>query len=88
MSAGLSPENESFIEQVVAAGVFPDRVHALDEAVALLKRRQEILAKIDRGTEQLANGDYVEFDDNGLRKFFDDLQARGRARYEQSVKRQ
>jgi Sec-independent protein secretion pathway component TatC len=44
MSSDLSPESEQFIQQVVAAGLFPDRGRALDEAVGLLKRRQELLA--------------------------------------------
>ena len=53
MSTGVSPENELFIQQAVAAGVFSDREHALDEAVGLLKSRQSILAHIDEGTRQL-----------------------------------
>jgi hypothetical protein len=87
MSSGLSPENELFIQQAVSAGVFPDREHALDEAVGLLKNRQGILAHVDEGTRQLRNGDFVEFDQAGLRKFFDEIQARGRTRYEESQKR-
>ena len=87
MSTGLSPENELFIQQAVAAGVFPDREHALDEAVGLLKSRQSILAHIDEGTRQLREGDFVEFDQDGLRGFFDEVQSRGRKRYEESQKR-
>jgi Arc/MetJ-type ribon-helix-helix transcriptional regulator len=86
MSTGLSPENELFIQQAVAAGVFSDREHALDEAVGLLKSRQGILAHIDEGTRQLREGDCVEFDQDGLRKFFDEIQERGRRRYEESRK--
>ena len=33
MSTSLSPENEQFLQQAVAAGTFPDREHALEEAV-------------------------------------------------------
>jgi hypothetical protein len=84
MSTGLSPENELFIQQAVAAGIFPGRGRALDEAVDLLKSRQSILAHIDEGTRQLHEGDCVELDQNGIRGFFDELQARGRKRYEES----
>lgn len=87
MGTGLSPENELLIQQAVAAGVFPDRKHALDEAVGLLKSRQGILAHIDEGTQQLREGDFVEFDQACLRKFFDEIQTRGRTRYEESQKR-
>ncbi len=44
MATDLSPKNEQFIQQAVACGTFPDRGRALDEAVELLKRRQELLA--------------------------------------------
>ena len=86
MSADLSPENEQFIQRVVAAGLFPDRGHALDEAVGLLKRRQELLAQIEEGTSQLQSGDFVEYDQEELRRFFEEVQAQGRTRYEASQK--
>ncbi|MGA2258380.1 MAG: hypothetical protein ABSG53_27260 [Thermoguttaceae bacterium] len=86
MNTELSPENELFIRQAVAAGVFSDREHALDEAVGLLKNRQSILAHIDEGTRQLREGDYIEVDQGGLRGFFDEIQTRGRRRYEESRK--
>ncbi|MEI8373782.1 MAG: hypothetical protein WCJ35_13220 [Planctomycetota bacterium] len=87
MNTNLSPENESFIQESVAAGVFSDREHALDEAVGLLKSRQRVLAHIDEGTRQLREGNFVEFDQDGLRNFFDEIQASGRRRYEESLKR-
>lgn len=86
MGAELSPENEQFIQQLVSAGTFPDRKDALDEAVGLLKRRQALIAHIDEGTRQLRSGDFVEFDEDGLRQFFDEVQVQGRARYDASQK--
>ncbi|MGA2067290.1 MAG: hypothetical protein ABSG86_20130 [Thermoguttaceae bacterium] len=88
MSNDLSPENEQFIQQAVTAGVFPDRRQALDEAVGLLKKRQELLGHIEEGTEQLRNGDFVEYDQEGLRHFFDEVQAQGRARYQATQRQQ
>ena len=87
MSTSLSPENELFIQESVAAGVFPDREHALDVAVGLLKSQQGILAHVEEGTRQLCEGNFVEFDQDGLRNFFDKLQSSGRKRYEESLKR-
>ncbi len=84
MSADLSPENEQFLQQAVSAGVFPDRKHALDEAVSLLKRRQELIAHIEEGTRQLRSGDFLECGQEGLRELFDEIQAQGRARYDAS----
>ena len=84
MSADLSPENEQFLQQAVSAGMFPDRKHALDEAVCLLKRRQELIAQIEEGTQQLRSGDFLECGQEGLRQFFDEVQTQGRARYDAS----
>ena len=86
MSTDLSPENEQFLQQVVAAGVFPDRGQALDEAVGLLRRRQELLAHIEESTQQLRSGDFLEFDQEGMRRFFNEVQTEGLARYEASRK--
>ena len=88
MSSDLSPESEQFIQQLVAAGLFPDKGRALDEAVSLLRRRQELLCHIEEGTQQLRSGDFIEYDQEGLRRFFDEVQAQGRARYEASQKQQ
>jgi Arc/MetJ-type ribon-helix-helix transcriptional regulator len=86
MSSHLSPENEQFINHAVEIGLFSDRDQALDEAVELLKRRQQILDRIDEGTRQLHKGEYTEYDEKGLRKFFDEVQSEGRKRYDASLK--
>jgi Arc/MetJ-type ribon-helix-helix transcriptional regulator len=86
MSDDISPQNEHFIREVVKSGRFRDRGQALDEAVQLLKKRLELLQHIDEGTRQLAAGDYAEYDEKGLREFFDDVQRQGRMRYEASKK--
>ncbi len=84
MSTGLSPQNEQFIERLVARGVFHDRAEALDEAVELLRRRQELLDHIDQGTRQLRSGEGIEIrGEEELRAFFDGIQAEG-MRHQQS----
>lgn len=82
MNTDLSPENEQFIQHVVECGTFHSRGEALDEAVALLKRRQWLLEHIDEGTRQLEAGEYTDYDEEGLRRFFDEVQAEGLKRYE------
>ena len=37
---------------------------------------------VKEGFGQLDRGEGIELDDAGLRQFFDDVQSRGRARYE------
>jgi Arc/MetJ-type ribon-helix-helix transcriptional regulator len=83
MSLGLSPHNEQFIEQVVARGDFHDRGQALDQAVELLRRRQELLDHIDEGARQLRGGEGIELHgDEELRAFFNRIQAEGMQRYQ------
>lgn len=84
MSADLSPQNEQFIEQVVARGAFHDRTQALDQAVELLRRRQELLDHIDEGTRQLRSGEGIEIrGEDKLRAFLDRIQTEGMERYQQ-----
>ena len=83
MSSDLSPENEQFIRHAVACGRFEDRGQALDHAVDLLKKRQDLLEHIDEGTRQLRGGEGIELHgEDELRQFFDDLQAEGMKRYQ------
>lgn len=83
MSTDLSPHNEQFIDQVVARGDFHDRTQALDQAVELLRRRQELLDHIDRGAGQLRRGEGIELHgEEELRAFFSRIQTEGMQRYQ------
>jgi len=73
MQVELSPENVAFLQSQVAAGRFDSGESALNAAIGLLKKRSELLAKIDRGIEQFNNGQYIELDEEGLEKFFNEL---------------
>ncbi len=84
MSSDISPENERFIQHAVETGLFQDRGSALDAAVGLLKRRAELLEHIDRGTHQLRTGQCADYDEERLRRFFDEVQAHGEERWQAS----
>jgi len=84
MSTDLLPENERFIQDVVASGWFQSRGEALDLAVELLKRRKAILDHIE-GTRQLDNGEGIHLHGEAeLRAFFDEINAEGMRKYEAS----
>ncbi len=76
MSASISPKNEQFLDQVVASGLFADRAEALDEAVRLLRRREELRREIDAGVDQLDNGCYVEYGEDELQRFLGDVRSK------------
>jgi Arc/MetJ-type ribon-helix-helix transcriptional regulator len=82
MATGLSQDNERFIESQIASGMYSDRAAVLNDAVALLKQRQQLLDSIDEGTKQLQDGDYMEYDDDSLRERFNLLKDRARKRAE------
>ncbi len=56
MATNLSPENEQYIQNAVAAGLYHDRGEALDWAVDLLKRREQLIRDVNLGIEQLESG--------------------------------
>ena len=62
MSTNLSPENEHFLEHVVSAGMYHDRGEALDSAVELLRRREQLIRDVNQGIEQLQRGEGVPLD--------------------------
>jgi Arc/MetJ-type ribon-helix-helix transcriptional regulator len=85
MSTDLSPQNEQFIQYAVARGIFHDRVEALDEAVVLLRKRQELLDRIDEGTKQLRGGEGIELlGEDALHAYFEQIHAEGMKRFEAS----
>ncbi len=67
MSTELSPENERFIADLVAAGNSNSRDEALDADVDLLKQQVSTLEAIDNGRRQLDSGEFHEYDDESLK---------------------
>ena len=70
MSTDLSPENELFLSRLVETGTFASRRQALDESVALLRKRNELMERIAEGRRQLDAGECFEFDDASLEEYF------------------
>ena len=78
----LSHDSESFIQQQIALGTFRDRTDAIEAGVELLRQRKALLDRLDESRRQLDEGEYVEFDDEGLHQLFEGLKARARCRAE------
>lgn len=74
----LSRDSEFFIQQQIAVGAFRDRADAIEAGVELLRQRQILLDRLDEGTRQLENGDYLEFSHEELHQFFQGLKDRAR----------
>jgi putative addiction module CopG family antidote len=80
MASDLSPEVESFIQQEVALGIYSSRDDAIKAGVDLLRRRKALLDRLDESRRQLDEGEYFEYDDEGLRQLFEQLIARAESK--------
>jgi Arc/MetJ-type ribon-helix-helix transcriptional regulator len=76
MASGLSPETETFLQQQVAIGAYQSRDAAIEAGVGLLRQRQALLDRLDESQRQIRDGEYVDFDDEGLRQLFEQLKER------------
>lgn len=56
MNTDITPENELFLEHVVAVGMFHDRGEAINTAISLLKCRADLIRDVNAGIEQLERG--------------------------------
>jgi len=62
VNSNLSPENEQFLERAVSVGMFHNRDEALDRAVELLRRREQLIRDVNKGIEQLERGEGTPLD--------------------------
>lgn len=76
MSGNITPENERYLEELVAGGRYGSRDAALNAGIELLKSRQSLIARLENSRGQLDAGDSVEFDDESLSEFFEQIRRR------------
>jgi antitoxin ParD1/3/4 len=86
----LTPEQDAFVAEVVAAGEYQNASEAIRDALrALQQRRKEdslrvkaLRAQLKSGIDALNRGDFIEVDSAGLEAYLEGLtaEAEGRAR--------
>ena len=59
MSIDLSPENSRYIARLVETGAYANEAQALDEAVLLLRKRDELRADVQAGIDQADRGELL-----------------------------
>jgi putative addiction module CopG family antidote len=78
MNISISKELAERIERKVESGYYPSADAVIDKALELLDDHdQELRALIQEGIEALESGDYVEYTDENLHEFFEDVHRRG-----------
>lgn len=78
MTPELSNVNEAYIAEAVARGAFRSRADVIEAGVEMLRKHEQLLARLDEGRRQLDEGEYIEFDEAGLKQFFEQLKERAR----------
>ena len=73
METHLSPNTEAFLNQAVAAGIYPNVTEALEAGVDLLRARSELQSRLRNSRGQLDRGEGIELDDDGLTHLFQRL---------------
>jgi Arc/MetJ-type ribon-helix-helix transcriptional regulator len=74
MSVDIPPQYLPFVQQAVASGRFESEGALVGEALKLLLRRERELKLVEEGLDELERGEYLEFDDEGLKQFLQDAQ--------------
>ena len=81
MEVTLSPDLLELIREKVSHGEYPSESDVMSEGLRLLaardheRKRGQLVAELDRGVAAAKAGDYEEFDEEGLKAFFSELQA-------------
>lgn len=73
MANNLTPESDRYIKQAVASGVYQSEEEALEQAVGLLKKRDELWADVASGIRQADRGELLPAE-----VVFERLEARAR----------
>jgi putative addiction module CopG family antidote len=90
MEVRLTPDQEAFVRQGIAAGRFHSEADAVAEALTLWEEREraraEILAAVDAAEASLDRGEGIAITEQSIRQLADDVKRRGRARLESKRK--
>ncbi|MFO0788295.1 MAG: hypothetical protein U0805_02490 [Pirellulales bacterium] len=80
MASELSPDTELFIQREITLGSFQSREDLLEAGVDMLRRRRQLMDRLAESRRQLDEGEYVDYDDEGLDQLFSQLIARAEGR--------
>jgi antitoxin ParD1/3/4 len=84
----VPPEFEPFVRQQLAEGDYQSVEDVVGDGLRVLRElkrsAEEFRRDVQVGVDQLDRGEGLSLDREGLRQFFDDLQRRGRSRYDSS----
>jgi putative addiction module CopG family antidote len=80
MSIDIPVQYQTFVRQAIASGRFESESAMVSEAMKLLVQRERELKLVEEGLDELDRGEYLEFDEEGLAQFFEEVKQKGRER--------
>lgn len=89
MNVSLTPELEAFVHRKVESGRYNSASEVIRESLRLLeeddwlkeRRLEEIRREVQKGVDQIRNGEYTQLNsDEELKEFFEDIKRRGKER--------
>jgi Arc/MetJ-type ribon-helix-helix transcriptional regulator len=88
MAIVLSPDVERQIEELVRSGRFPsadefvrrsvEHYSEQDRWIKELANREDIRQQVEEGARDLEEGNYTDYDEAGLKAFFEQIKREGR----------
>jgi Arc/MetJ-type ribon-helix-helix transcriptional regulator len=82
MNASLTPKSVQLINERLQRGFYKTAAEVIEDALeALIEREnfQAIRTELDHADEQLARGDYTEYDENTIHELAERIKIRGQA---------
>lgn len=73
MSMDISAEQQDFVRQELACGHFASEQELISEAIELLRARQGVLGKLQRGIAQLERGEGHSYGPDDRQRFLADI---------------
>lgn len=80
MNVSLTREQEALVRRLVDSGRYASERDVLATAFEQLEAFDRLRREVQEGIDALDRGDYVTYDDQGLRGFVEGVKARGRAK--------
>ena len=86
MNSPLTPRIEQLINERLRSGSYGSATEVIEDAFNALSERENfraIVTELDHADEQLARGEYTEYDENTIRDLSERVKVRGQARLAQ-----
>jgi Arc/MetJ-type ribon-helix-helix transcriptional regulator len=84
MEIALTPDQQEFIQYGIEKGRFKNSREAVQQALAIWEEierdRMELLLSLDEAETDIAAGNYIECDEEGLKKLAEQIKQEGRMR--------